>query len=63
MVQICTGATVDDVKMHWLMVGVIYPVTGMYDVPLMVARGYASLSFVYGVGRSPTSEYSRGQFD
>jgi hypothetical protein len=24
--------------------GVIYPVTSMYDVPLMVARGYASLS-------------------
>src|SRR5215510_8025462 len=27
--------------------GVIYPVTSMYDVPLMVARGYASLSFLY----------------
>jgi hypothetical protein len=26
---------------------VIYPVTSMYDVPLMVARGYASLSFLY----------------
>jgi hypothetical protein len=26
--------------------GVIYPVTSMYDVPLMVARGYASLSFL-----------------
>jgi hypothetical protein len=27
--------------------GVIYPVTSRYDVPLMVARGYASLSFLY----------------
>ena len=26
--------------------GVVYPVTGLYDVPLMVARGYASLSFL-----------------
>src|SRR5262245_53316873 len=26
---------------------VVYPVTSMYDVPLMVARGYASLSFLY----------------
>src|SRR5882757_1879880 len=27
--------------------GVIYPITSMYDVPLMVARGYASLSFLH----------------
>jgi hypothetical protein len=27
--------------------GVLYPVTSMYDVALMVARGYASLSFLY----------------
>jgi hypothetical protein len=27
--------------------GVIYPVTSMFDVPLMVARGYASLSFLH----------------
>lgn len=27
--------------------GVILPVTSMYDVPLMVARGYASLSFLH----------------
>jgi len=27
--------------------GVVYPVTSLYDVPLMVARGYASLSFLY----------------
>ncbi len=26
--------------------GVLYPVTAEYDVPLMVARGYASLSFL-----------------
>lgn len=26
--------------------GVVYPVTSEYDVPLMVARGYASLSFL-----------------
>jgi hypothetical protein len=27
--------------------GVMYPVTSQYDVPLMVARGYASLSFLH----------------
>ena len=27
--------------------GVVYPVTSQYDVPLMVARGYASLSFLH----------------
>ena len=27
--------------------GVIYPITSKYVVPLMVARGYASLSFLY----------------
>jgi len=27
--------------------GVIYPITSMFDVPLMVARGYASLSFLH----------------
>jgi hypothetical protein len=27
--------------------GVVFPVTARYDVPLMVARGYASLSFLY----------------
>jgi hypothetical protein len=27
--------------------GVVWPVTSLYDVPLMVARGYASLSFLY----------------
>jgi hypothetical protein len=28
--------------------GVVYPITDMFDVPLMVARGYASLSFLHG---------------
>jgi hypothetical protein len=27
--------------------GVVYPVTSRYDVPLMVARGYASLTFLH----------------
>ena|SRR5262249_32462554 len=27
--------------------GVVLPVTSMFDVPLMVARGYASLSFLH----------------
>jgi hypothetical protein len=27
--------------------GVVFPVTSKYDVPLMVARGYASLSFLH----------------
>jgi hypothetical protein len=27
--------------------GVLYPITSLYDVPLMVARGYASLSFLH----------------
>src|SRR5262249_5592833 len=27
--------------------GVVYPITEMYDVPLMVARGYASHSFLH----------------
>jgi hypothetical protein len=35
--------------------GVIYPITEMYDVPLMVARGYASLSFLYSA-----AEYING---
>jgi hypothetical protein len=27
--------------------GVVYPITSLFDVPLMVARGYASLSFLH----------------
>ena len=51
------------------MSGVIYPVTDMYDVPLMVARGYASLSFLYSAAEHigslnvPTYIYHLGDFD
>jgi hypothetical protein len=49
--------------------GVIYPVTEMFDVPLMVARGYASLSFLYSAAEYineltvPTYIYHLGDFD
>jgi hypothetical protein len=49
--------------------GVIYPVTNMYDVPLMVARGYASLSFLHTAAEYiadlavPTFIYHLGDFD
>jgi hypothetical protein len=49
--------------------GVVYPVTSMYDVPLMVARGYASLSFLYSAAEYistldvPTYIYHLGDFD
>jgi hypothetical protein len=49
--------------------GVVYPVTAMYDVPLMVARGYASLSFLYDAAEYintldvPTHIYHLGDFD
>jgi hypothetical protein len=49
--------------------GVIYPITEMYDVPLMVARGYASLSFLYSAAEAineltvPTYIYHLGDFD
>jgi len=49
--------------------GVIYPITSMYDVPLMVARGYASLSFLHtaaeyiGTLDVPTYIYHLGDFD
>jgi hypothetical protein len=49
--------------------GVIYPVTSMYDVPLMVARGYASLSFLHGAADHiggldvPAFIYHFGDFD
>jgi hypothetical protein len=49
--------------------GVIYPVTSMYDVPLMVARGYASLSFLHSSAEYigsidvPTYIYHLGDFD
>jgi hypothetical protein len=49
--------------------GVILPVTVEYDVPLMVARGYASLSFLYEAAEYineldvPTFIYHLGDFD
>ena len=49
--------------------GVILPVTSEYDVPLMVARGYASLSFLYEAAEYineldvPTFIYHLGDFD
>jgi hypothetical protein len=49
--------------------GVVLPVTSMYDVPLMVARGYASLSFLYSAAEAinglnvPAYIYHLGDFD
>jgi hypothetical protein len=49
--------------------GVIYPITSIYDVPLMVARGYASLSFLYNGAEYintlyvPAHIYHLGDFD
>src|SRR5262249_30289736 len=49
--------------------GVIYPVTAVYDMPLMVARGYASLSFLHSAAEYietlavPAYIYHLGDFD
>jgi hypothetical protein len=49
--------------------GVVMPVTSKYDVPLMVARGYASLSFLHSAAAFiesldvPTWIYHFGDFD
>ena len=49
--------------------GVVYPITELYDVPLMVARGYASLSFLASAAdyinglEVPTYIYHLGDFD
>jgi hypothetical protein len=49
--------------------GVIYPISSMYDVPLMVARGYASLSFLHSAAEYinglvvPTYIYHLGDHD
>jgi hypothetical protein len=49
--------------------GVIYPTTAEFDVPLMVARGYASLSFLYSAAEAisdhavPAYIYHLGDFD
>jgi hypothetical protein len=47
----------------------VYPITAKYDVPLMVARGYASLSFLHSAAEYidtldvPTFIYHFGDFD
>ena len=49
--------------------GVIFPITADYDVPLMVARGYASLSFLHGAAEYigeldvPAYIYHLGDYD
>src|SRR4051812_37172597 len=49
--------------------GVVYPVTSIFDVKLMVARGYASLSFLYSAAEYintldvPAYIYHAGDFD
>jgi hypothetical protein len=49
--------------------GVVYPIISMYDVPLMVARGYASLSFLHSAAEYindlpvPTFIYHLGDYD
>lgn len=49
--------------------GVVYPITSMYDVPLMVARGFASLSFLHEAAEAikhtnrPTFIYHLGDYD
>jgi hypothetical protein len=58
---------------HWLekdaLAGVVLPVTALYDVPLMVARGYASLSFLHVAAELiatldvPAFIYHLGDFD
>lgn len=66
-------ADVDAYVEIWLekdaLAGVILPITSMYDVPLMVARGYASLSFLHGAAEYigsldvPTYIYHFGDHD
>ena len=49
--------------------GVVYPITEKFDVPLMVARGYASLSFLHEAAEYiasldvPAYIYHLGDFD
>jgi hypothetical protein len=49
--------------------GVIYPVTDLSDMPLMVARGYASLSFLHSAAEAigeldvPAFIYHFGDYD
>jgi hypothetical protein len=41
--------------------GTIYPVTEFYDVPLMVARGYASLSFLHEAAENISYMHKMGK--
>lgn len=49
--------------------GVIRPITDMYDVPLYIARGYSSMTFLYNAAQTiksigkPTYIYHFGDFD
>jgi len=49
--------------------GVVYPITSKFDVPLMVARGYASLSFLHSAAEYinelevPAFIYHLGDYD
>jgi hypothetical protein len=49
--------------------GVVYPITNEFDVPLMVARGYASLSFLHSAAEQinaldvPAYIYHLGDYD
>ncbi len=49
--------------------GVVYPITSVFDVPLMVARGYASLSFLHNAAGHineldvPAYIYHLGDYD
>jgi hypothetical protein len=51
------------------LLGVLYPVTSKWDVPLMVTRGYSSLSFAWGAAEElsrktwPTHIYNLGDHD
>jgi hypothetical protein len=66
-------ATADCYVEVWLekdaLAGVVVPVTALFDVPLMVARGYASLSFLHTAAEYirtldvPTYIYHLGDFD
>jgi len=41
--------------------GVVFPITEKFDVPLMVARGYASESFLYSAGRTVKQTAAHGK--
>jgi hypothetical protein len=49
--------------------GVVYPITSEFDVPLMTARGFSSLSFTYGAAEQikarsvPAYIYQLGDYD